>query len=110
MKKASLCTKCGAPNNRNKQRYCVNCHAKYMRNWRKTNPISPEQRVKGIARSYSKVYLRRGKIIKKPCEVCGSENVEMHHADYSKPLEITWLCREHHLSLHRKEKADFAHI
>jgi hypothetical protein len=29
----------------------------------------------------------------------------MHHADYSKPLEISWFCREHHLALHRKQLA-----
>ena len=25
---------------------------------------------------------------------------ERHHHDYSKPKEILWLCREHHLKLH----------
>lgn len=36
-----------------------------------------------------------------PCEVCGTtEKVERHHHDYSKPLEITFLCRAHHHELH----------
>jgi len=46
------------------------------------------------------MYLRRGKIPRRPCEVCGDPNAEMHHDDYSKPLDIRWLCREHHMDLH----------
>ena len=34
-------------------------------------------------------YIKQGKIIKKPCEVCGDKNVHGHHKDYSKPLELT---------------------
>ena len=40
--------------------------------------------------------LRCGKLIKQLCEVCGSKEVENHHNDYSKPLEVRWLCRKHH--------------
>lgn len=44
-------------------------------------------------------------LLKKPtiCEKCQSRrNLEAHHEDYSKPLEIMWLCRECHISKHRK--------
>lgn len=37
---------------------------------------------------------------KKPCRVCGDEDSEAHHDDYSKPLDVTWLCRKHHLMRH----------
>jgi hypothetical protein len=40
--------------------------------------------------------LRSGRIDKQPCEICGSIEAEMHHEDYSKPLEVKWLCRRHH--------------
>ena len=43
-----------------------------------------------------------GTITKKPCEVCGSDEVQAHHDDYSKPLEVRWLCRRHHSDLHNK--------
>lgn len=33
---------------------------------------------------------------RKPCEVCGNEQSEAHHDDYSKPWEIRWLCQKHH--------------
>jgi hypothetical protein len=44
---------------------------------------------------------RRGKILPQPCYICNSPTAEMHHSDYSKPLEITWLCRDHHRELHQ---------
>jgi hypothetical protein len=47
--------------------------------------------------------LRDGKLEKKPCEVCGSEKSQAHHDDYSKPLDVIWLCRKHHLERHGKE-------
>jgi hypothetical protein len=75
-----------------------------MRRWRKTHPLTEEQRVKDRCRSYAAVYLRRSKITRQSCEVCG-ERAEMHHDDYSKPLEVRWLCREHHLELHRSAAA-----
>lgn len=71
-----------------------------MRDWRKTHKINAEQRKKDNCRSYAYVYLKRGKFVRKPCERCGSENSQMHHPDYSKPLLVVWLCREHHLALH----------
>ena len=40
--------------------------------------------------------LKAGRLIKQPCEVCGDTNVEAHHKDYTKPLEINWLCIPHH--------------
>lgn len=47
--------------------------------------------------------LRDGRLTQLPCEVagCGDPNSEAHHDDYSKPLEVTWLCFEHHKELHR---------
>ena len=40
--------------------------------------------------------LRDGHLIKKPCEVCGDPKSQAHHEDYSKPLEVSWLCFRHH--------------
>jgi hypothetical protein len=44
--------------------------------------------------------LKSGKISKMPCAVCGNNNVVAHHPDYSKPLNVIWLCRKHHRELH----------
>lgn len=41
--------------------------------------------------------------IDKPCVVCGStENLQRHHPDYSKPLEVVILCPACHGKIHRK--------
>lgn len=82
--------------------YCLACHAAYMRAHRpKHSDLLPAARAKANARAYANVYLNRGKIERKPCEVCGDEKAEMHHHDHGKPLEIVWLCRKHHLHLHK---------
>lgn len=49
--------------------------------------------------------LRSGKLKRGPCEVCGVDaKVEAHHVDYSKPLDVMWLCCEHHGELRRKHR------
>ena len=44
--------------------------------------------------------LRDRKISKLPCKVCGELKVHAHHADYSKPLDVIWLCSVHHSLVH----------
>lgn len=41
-----------------------------------------------------------GKIKKLPCFICGEQEVEGHHPDYSQPLQVVWLCEYHHKELH----------
>lgn len=93
--------KCGQPP-RQSGRYCHTCHAAYMRQWRQSHPLTQPQRTKANARSYAKVYLRRGKLSRQPCEICGNPSTQMHHDDYSKPLAVRWLCPTHHHDLHNK--------
>lgn len=45
--------------------------------------------------------VKTGKLKRLPCEVCGSTTwVDAHHDDYSKPLDVIWLCRTHHSERH----------
>lgn len=80
---------------------CPHCAAALARAFRKTHPLNKLQRFKDNARSYAGVYLRRGKITKKPCVDCGSAESQMHHEDYSKPTEVLWLCRPCHINRHK---------
>lgn len=45
-----------------------------------------------------------GKLVRQPCEVCGEEKVHAHHDDYTKPLEVRWLCPSHHRLEHFRQK------
>lgn len=51
-----------------------------------------------------KVYqaVKKGKLKKLPCLVCGEIKAQAHHNDYNKPLEVIWLCITHHKQLHSK--------
>jgi hypothetical protein len=93
------CPRCGGERDRTGQRLCLSCHAAYMRVWRKTHPLSIEHRQRHISRSIASVSKKRGRIIAQSCAVCGAA-AEMHHVDYERPLDVTWLCRSCHLAWH----------
>jgi hypothetical protein len=71
-----------------------------MRGYRK----DPALRPRFLAKDQLHINLRRGTIKRGPCEVCGSEDSEAHHDDYSKPLDVRWLCRKHHREHHQRIK------
>jgi hypothetical protein len=52
--------------------------------------------------------LAKGTLVKPYfCEACGvkPKRLDGHHDDYSKPLEVRWLCRGCHIAVHKGEKA-----
>jgi len=62
---------------------------------------------KAAARDAVQREVRAGRITRQPCEVCGIEHgtprsdgtkvrVEAHHDQYDRPLDVRWLCGEHH--------------
>ncbi len=53
------------------------------------------------ARSDANHAIRDGKLTRKSCEVCSREDAQMHHHDYSKPLEVKWLCCRCHWDEHK---------
>lgn len=69
--------------------------------------MTPIQIMKRNARKLVAMRVRRGKMTKGPCEVCAEVKVEAHHEDYSKPLEVRWLCQKHHQieTFKREERA-----
>jgi hypothetical protein len=45
--------------------------------------------------------IKKGRIAKQPCSICGEINTHAHHDDYNQPLNIRWLCKAHHVAWHR---------
>lgn len=70
------------------------------KNWKLRNPA----RDKSGKLFYNAV--RSGKIIRpKICSKCGTCGViEGHHKDYSKPYDVTWLCKKCHSAEHYRIK------
>lgn len=69
-----------------------------IRGNKKHNLLHPERKK---ARQTAANAVRSGLLVKKPCH-CGETETEMHHEDYSKPLEVEWLCTKHHVELNKK--------
>lgn len=57
------------------------------------------------ARKKVQTAVRTGKLQRQPCEICGEKKAEAHHDDYSKPLEIRWLCKKHHSEYHKNKRS-----
>ena len=70
------------------------CRHANQRRHRAANPVKVAAR-QAVSRA-----VRAGILTRMPCECCGCPVVDAHHDDYSKPLEVRWLCRRHHLMEH----------
>ncbi len=93
---------------------CRKCNTEKQRDYRE-NGGGKEAEKKASRRAYQnhkhkwqarakvRYAVRTGKIDKPTkCEMCGlMKNLQGHHEDYSKPLEVRWLCAKHHAELHR---------
>jgi hypothetical protein len=80
--------------------------AKYQAQDKLVRERTPE---KCRARELLRNALRRKELTKPDsCMICTSTQfeIEAHHPDYSKPLEVIWVCRPCHGIVHRKIKSD----
>lgn len=93
------CPSCGHEKEPDRAR-CYVCRSGLGRKKVKYSELTGEQKKKVNARAYANVYLRRGIIERGACRDCGASKVEMHHEDYDKPIEVTWLCKSCHMSEH----------
>lgn len=64
---------------------------------------NPEKR---SAQGLVAYHLKLGNLARHPCQVCGNAKSEAHHEDYSKPLDVVWLCDAHHKARHREMNAE----
>ena len=60
------------------------------------------------ARNKVEYAVKHGLLQKQPCFICGAE-AEAHHPDYSRPLDVVWLCSSHHKQAHALEKYGVVH-
>jgi transposase-like protein len=71
--------------------------------WRQRNPEA--------VRAHWMVHnaIRRGQLKRQPCSNCGKAKAHAHHADYSRPFDITWLCSRCHRQLHAVTQGQETH-
>ncbi len=99
----------------------------WQRKWRRDNPLEARQRDRlkhkkrrELEKTRYKLYVRppadpiklaarmalnkaiRAGIVKRPeaCSKCPNKRPQGHHHDYSKPLDVVWLCTKHHALEH----------
>jgi hypothetical protein len=65
-----------------------------LKKHRDANPL------KNKARNLVNNSLKRGDITSQPCWC--EKKAQAHHDDYSKPLDVIWLCRRHHADRHNE--------
>ena len=78
--------------------------------YRKANHNLIYKKTKEYRHKYPNVYkahslvnsaLKSGKLVKPDhCKYCDDTNLQAHHCDYNKPLEVIWLCPLHHIAWH----------
>jgi len=64
---------------------------------------------KSRASAIFRMRFRRSGNVRPPCEICGKKPADAHHPDYSKPMEVKWLCRGHHIQENKKSKSKIAY-
>jgi hypothetical protein len=71
-------------------------HAQLMRRWHREHPEARQ------AQNMLNHAVRTGTIVRPlTCSACGANRkLHAHHADYSKPLDVVWLCVGCHRKLH----------
>lgn len=85
--------------------YIKNFDKEYHRRKRALNPdkkrieyLKYKEKYPERIHAHEKVYyaVKTGKLKKDKCRDCDRIDTQGHHPDYSKPLEVIWLCPPHH--------------
>lgn len=86
------------------EKTCLGCGALYQANAATQQRCSPCRSAWGKEVQAAGILVRRavrlGTLSRLSCERCGHPRTHGHHSDYSKPLEVTWLCATHHRRVH----------
>jgi len=106
----STCKECCKAANRDNRNKNLEHYRQYDRDRNKANgnrekcPYSVSNPEKYRTRYQLRNAVKLG-VITRPnvCSVCGvhSDQIEAHHSDYSKPLDVIWVCKECHWKIHK---------
>jgi hypothetical protein len=92
---------------------CQNASVKVsLKQWREKNKsywstrraTNPLERKKANARNTLNNAIHSGKLERLPCIICMAPKAEAHHNNYNLPLQVLWLCKQHHEDIHHKHK------
>lgn len=59
-----------------------------------------EKKMRASCRQIWRMAVRRGKVQKRPCVRCSALVADGHHEDYTRPLDVVWLCKVCHVAEH----------
>jgi hypothetical protein len=68
--------------------------------YRQAYQADPANRPKIRARYAIADAIRRGRMKRQPCQVCGAPETHAHHHDYARKRDVIWLCPRHHGEIH----------
>jgi len=69
-----------------------------MRDWHLEHPLASN------AHKTANRAVHSGKLVRLACQVCGDPKTVAHHADYARPLDVTWVCRACHKRVHASRR------
>jgi hypothetical protein len=106
----AICARCRSePVTTLNSSYCRACRKEYKREYYSRNKSKIQayyQETGALAKAARRAVdtaIQSGRLIRpETCSACGSHApIEAHHPDYSKPLEVVWLCNPCHVEVHR---------
>ena len=80
-------------------------NGRIARNKRKTR-FNKRHPLMALARTLAKRFVEREECAIRGCGELGSR----HHPDYRKPLEVVFLCQEHHQEHHNRSRRNFKRL
>lgn len=105
-----LCSKCRTQPRATGKNYCSKCANDYLNKWREGHGgswkcLTESQKEKAKVRRFIHHRIEAGTVDRKPCEVCGNPDTQVHHLDYApRTLNVIHLCQPHHLELEKLKK------